>query len=72
MEDDGFKRLVNKLPIRGTIIEIYYGMTPSKKRYAIIINQVWWFAIRLVFEGDLPKAMMRYHQFHQLALHRRI
>ena len=52
MKEDDFKRLVNKLPFRGTIIEIYYGMTPSNKRYAIIINHVWRFAIRLVFEDD--------------------
>ena len=52
MNENQFKRLVANLPFPGRVIIVKYGITPSKKRFAIIINQVLWFAVRLVLEDD--------------------
>lgn len=52
MSQSRFESIVESLDIPGSQIETIYGQTSKNQLYAIIINNVAWYAVRLVLEVD--------------------
>ena len=52
MNAEYFKNLVKNVPIPGTIVNEYYGATSKGQHFALIINKVLWYKLRLFLEVD--------------------
>jgi len=52
MDSDKFKSLAQKVKIPGSLVEVFYSQTSKGQHYALVINKVLWYALRLLLEVD--------------------